>query len=324
MLRKTLEGIFLLGLSFCLDQGARAQELFPTSPVLDKQIRFWESIFSEYSSSYIVIHDRSEPHIVLGTIHLPSRGYANTLSPGIGKLSEREELLYSQVVASFTDGASAKNRSSLHLQVWKAYSRDKTALERLLRGEVKIRSQGGLADTFKKALKTSELYLPRMEKIFREHQLPRELTRLVFVESMFNLHARSKVGASGFWQLMPGSARPHIRVDRTVDERNSPYLATKAAARIMSQNYSALGSWPLAITAYNHGLGGMRRAVEQVGSRDLGELVTAYQSPSFGFASQNFYAEFVAALRTYEKLTRGKNPPKIASEPLPRRSTRSN
>lgn len=313
--RPTLRACLFLGLSLMLTSVAQASPHFPTSPAIENQIDFWERIFNDYTSAHIVLHDRTEPHIILGSVHLPSRGVANTQAPGLSKLSQREEQLYTDVLEDFaSDGEAAKRRSALHRQVWKAYSQDKSGLKRLLTGQASVRSQGGLADTFKKALHTSKLYLPRMERIFREENLPPELTRLVFVESMFNIRARSKVGASGLWQLMPGAARPYIRVNRKVDERNSPFLATKAAARIMAQNYRALGSWPLAITAYNHGLGGMRRAINRTGSRELHAIIANFEADSFGFASQNFYAEFVAAMRTHEKLSRSKNSTKLATD----------
>ena len=57
-----------------------------------------------------------------------------------------------------------------------------------------------------------------------------------------------------------------------------------------------LGSWPLAITAYNHGSEGMRRARESMGTTDIATIVRKYSSRSFGFASRNFYVSFLAAL----------------------------
>lgn len=57
-----------------------------------------------------------------------------------------------------------------------------------------------------------------------------------------------------------------------------------------------LGTWPLALTAYNHGAAGMRRAVEQTGTNDFVTIARTYQSRSFGFASRNFYPSFLAAL----------------------------
>ena len=141
-----------------------------------------------------------------------------------------------------------------------------------------------------------------MEKTFREEGIPPIITRLAFVESMFNLKARSRVGASGIWQFMPQTAKKYMRINRLVDERNSPFKATKGAAKLLSRNFQMLGSWPLAITAYNHGQGGMKRAVKQVRSRDLGAIIDKYSSSSFRYASQNFYAEFIAAANTYNRL----------------------
>ena len=69
------------------------------------------------------------------------------------------------------------------------------------------------------------------------------------------------------------------------------------AARLLEQNRRVTGSWPLAITAYNHGASGMRRAVRKLGSQDIAVISQKYKSRSFGFASRNFYAEFLAALR---------------------------
>jgi membrane-bound lytic murein transglycosylase D len=87
-----------------------------------------------------------------------------------------------------------------------------------------------------------------------------------------------------------------MRVEEAVDERKDPIASTTAAARLLNENYQALGTWPLAITAYNHGADGIRRAIETVGSRDLAEIVRLYRGKAFGFASRNFYAEFLAAL----------------------------
>ena len=143
-----------------------------------------------------------------------------------------------------------------------------------------------------------------MESIFLDHKVPTIITRLPFVESMFNTKAQSKVGASGIWQFMPQTARRFILLTPIVDERNSPIKATRAAAKLLSENFQELGSWPLAITAYNHGSIGLTKAIRFLGSRDIGRIVESYESPSFGFASRNFYAEFLAAARSFSELQR--------------------
>jgi membrane-bound lytic murein transglycosylase D len=95
---------------------------------------------------------------------------------------------------------------------------------------------------------------------------------------------------------MPYTGRRFMTITDAVDERLDPIVSTRAAARYLRDNYDRLGTWPLAITAYNHGPGGIARAVDQVGTTDIGEIVARYRGPSFKFASRNFYAEFLAAL----------------------------
>jgi membrane-bound lytic murein transglycosylase D len=87
-----------------------------------------------------------------------------------------------------------------------------------------------------------------------------------------------------------------MRIDHIIDERRDPYFATDAAARLLADNFSVIQSWPLALTAYNHGLAGMRRAVEVQKTSDIATIVAKYQGRTFGFASRNFYAAFLAAL----------------------------
>jgi len=129
-----------------------------------------------------------------------------------------------------------------------------------------------------------------------QHGVPAEIAALPHVESSFNLAAYSKVGAAGLWQFMPSTARRYMRVDSVVDQRLDPYTATEAAANLMLYNYRLVGTWPLAVTAYNHGPGGLRTAQEELGSSDIAVIVKRYQGKTFGFASRNFYVAFLAAL----------------------------
>jgi membrane-bound lytic murein transglycosylase D len=163
-------------------------------------------------------------------------------------------------------------------------------------GRRRMRFQLGQKDHFENSVEESGRYLPLMEDIFRAEGVPAELTRLPFVESSFNLKARSKVGASGIWQFMSTTGRLYLKVNDVVDERNDPIRATEAAAKLLKQNYESLQSWPLAVVAYNHGRMGMMRAVGKVGSNDLRDILANYKSRSFGFASRNFFWELVGAV----------------------------
>jgi membrane-bound lytic murein transglycosylase D len=75
-----------------------------------------------------------------------------------------------------------------------------------------------------------------------------------------------------------------------------PYRSTVAAAQLLQFNYDLLGSWPLALTAYNHGAAGMRRAKDKQGTDDIVTIIRRHQSRTFGFASRNYYVAFLAAL----------------------------
>jgi membrane-bound lytic murein transglycosylase D len=130
--------------------------------------------------------------------------------------------------------------------------------------------------------------------------MPRELSRLIFVESMFNLKAKSSVGASGIWQFMPQTGKLYLRMNKIVDERNDPIAATHASIKLLRHNYNELGTWPLAINAYNAGRGRLKQAVQTLGTKDIAKIVKNFKHRAYGFASRNFFPEYLAALEVAE------------------------
>jgi len=154
--------------------------------------------------------------------------------------------------------------------------------------------------------------------------LPPELSFLPVVESSYDMSARSFVGAVGIWQFMPATGKSYMRVDRFIDERRDPMESTRGAAAYLDQAYGYLGSWPLAITSYNYGQAGMARAVAEIGSSNLVDLIQQYNHPNFGFAPKQFYAEFLAAveigmnLQQYFPGVEQDAPRKIHERPLAR------
>jgi membrane-bound lytic murein transglycosylase D len=103
----------------------------------------------------------------------------------------------------------------------------------------RLRFQLGQKDRFLDGLYQSGRFLSFMEDIFKKEGMPLELTRLPFVESSFNIRARSKVGASGIWQFMRSTARLFIKLSPAIDERNDPLRATEAAARLLRYNFES-------------------------------------------------------------------------------------
>ena len=104
------------------------------------------------------------------------------------------------------------------------------------------------------------MFKDRINQIFSKAKLPLELTVLPHVESSFQVNAYSSAGAAGIWQFTRGTGRLFMNIGYDVDERRDPILSTIAAAKLLKLNFKALQSWPLAITAYNHGTQGMKNA----------------------------------------------------------------
>ena len=168
----------------------------------------------------------------------------------------------------------------------------------------RIKVQRGISERFAAGVRRSGRYMEHMRKIFSARGLPLELVYLPLVESSFRNDARSFRGAVGMWQFMPRTGRRYMRVTRLVDERRDPLEATRAAARLLQENYRELRTWPLAVTAYNHGRAGMKRAVRRVGTRDIVTIIKRYRGRTFKFASKNFYAEFLAAVHIMREVER--------------------
>jgi membrane-bound lytic murein transglycosylase D len=160
----------------------------------------------------------------------------------------------------------------------------------------RVRAQRGVKERMASGLQRSGRFIEQMQQIFRDRGLPVELTYLPLVESSFEVSARSHAGALGMWQFMRATGKQFLRVNHHIDERKDPLESTRAAASLLNQNYQTLGNWPLAITAYNYGAGGISRAVAEIGSDDLVELISRYDHRNWGFAAKNFYAEFIVAV----------------------------
>ena len=160
----------------------------------------------------------------------------------------------------------------------------------------RVRFQLGQSDRFRAGLIRAGTYEAHIAETFANMGLPAELSALPHVESSFDPTAYSKAGAAGLWQFMRSTGRRYMRIDSTVDERMDPYRSTVAAAQLLKFNYDLLGTWPLALTAYNHGASGMRRAKEKQGTDDIVTIIRRHQSRTFGFASRNYYVAFLAAL----------------------------
>ncbi len=268
---------------------AQASDGFPRPAELEHDVAFWRRIYTEVGTDGGLIHDPVRLDVVYEKVRFPGNLSPKERSNRIDAIKRKYSRILDRLAAGATDLSEEEQR--VH-DLWPKGTRR----SRFEQAAEEVRFQLGQADRFLEGVIRSGAYKPHIEKTFASMGLPRELAALPHVESSFNTYAYSKVGAAGMWQFMPATGRRYMRIDSVVDERLDPYRATEAAGKFLEQNYIVLDSWPLALTAYNHGTSGMRRAREQMGTSDITTIVRKYSSRSFGFASRNFYVAFLAAL----------------------------
>ena len=263
--------------------------LFERPDSLQPAIAFWTRVYSEVDSLAGFIHDSRDLDIVYETLHLNWYDKPDVQESKIEQAVQRYQDALHALATGKREALSADEQQVLVL--WG----DKASAETLEAAAERLRFQRGQADRIRDGVIRAGAWENRIRKTLHDFHLPQGLAALPHVESSYNPRVESHVGAAGLWQFTLFTGRHYLRVDHVVDERLDPVKSTEGAARLLQTYYAKLQSWPLAITAYNHGLSGVRRAVRETGSTDIGVIVQEYTGPRFGFASRNYYAAFLAA-----------------------------
>jgi len=268
---------------------------FPRYKELEPNVAFWRDSFTKWTSKQIAFHDVEHLDLVYSVLSIedivrsvPQRQQEDAIRARRKAEGERLEAMLQRIGAG-------QSRTEEEHRIVRAIARIGHEPEYATTLATQVRSQRGLGDKFCGAMQRAYAYLPMMREIMRSQQVPEELVALPLVESGYQIGADSSVGAAGIWQFMPGTGRLYLDVNDSYDDRRDPLRATEAAARMLRKSYDTLGSWPLAITSYNHGLGGVANAVKTMGTTHFGVIARHYKGKTFGFASRNFYAEFLAA-----------------------------
>lgn len=281
-----------LSLFFCLplslSSSSFAQD-FPVKGEISHRVEFWKKVYTEISTQEAFLHDDEDLRIIYEKVSLPENRKLR------GRFLRKLKNDYKQRLRSLSkkrDTDLSPEEKKLKELLGERSSNEYYQLSR------NLRFQYGLRDRYFQGLKRSYRYMDFIEKVFKDLGMPEELKFLPHVESSFNYQAYSKVGAAGIWQFMRSTARLYrLKVNYVVDERRDVFKATKAAAQLLKANFKKLGSWPLALTAYNHGAASINRAVKNLGTDQIHEIVERYKGRRFGFASKNFYATFMATVQ---------------------------
>ena len=272
----------LSGLIFSVAANS-AESDFPVPDNIRPAIEFWIKVYTEADTESGFLHDAENLSVIYTKLNRDRTAINNTRDDIANNL---------RVLASGKRSGLTRSQQEI-LNLWPA----NVSNERLAKAANSVRWQLGQRDRFIEGLQRAGAYREHIEDVVRSKGMPIELSILPHVESSFHPGAYSSAAATGMWQFVRSTAQRFMRVDYIVDERLDPYTATFGAMELLEFNHNALGTWPLALTAYNHGANGIARAVRDVGSNDIGRIIDEYKGPRFGFASRNFYPQFLAALQ---------------------------
>jgi membrane-bound lytic murein transglycosylase D len=277
----------ILGL---ITSAASAEVLFPRPSVIEPNVKFWVDVFATYSERDFIIVDRDQVWRIYQVLHLPGEGTPSRTD--IDAANDYLKTKFSNILNRLASGQAPVDFEERQVA---ALFKDQPA-SAFASAAQNLRVQEGMREQFREGLLRSRYYRSTMEQIFTDAGLPPALVALADVESGFYNRARSKAGAVGIWQFTRGTGRQFMRITRYHDDRLDPTAETAAAAKLLRSNYLTFGSWPLAITAYDYGSAGMTEAAELYAA-DYERIVRNYDGPHFGFASKNYYPEFLAALQ---------------------------
>ncbi|MDH3574310.1 MAG: transglycosylase SLT domain-containing protein [Desulfobacteraceae bacterium] len=258
---------------------------FPVYPSIEPNVKFWTKVYSEYSTAQGVLHDSQNLNIIYEVVELKI-GAKTINEKRIQKARGKYKTILKKLAQNpFVSDAEAKRVASLF-----GKNANRATFQKAI---YRIRCQIGQKDSFRYGIIRSGAFMDQIEDIFLSYGLPIDLIYLPHVESSFNLKAYSKFGAAGIWQFVREAGKRFMTVDYAIDERWDPIRSSEAAAQLLKHSYEKFGNWPLAITAYNHGISGMLSATWTKGGYE--EIFNHYKSKVFGFASRNYYSEFLAA-----------------------------
>lgn len=292
--------VTLLSLILYLSPSNVKASSFPHYKAIEKNVLFWEKIYSYYSEEEALVHDAYDLSLIYAVLPLLPRDL-----PAARKINRklRKDAAdnYQQILVRLSKTHRPRNSDEKRIY---SHLGGKRGTKRLEEAAQNIRIQTGLKERFTKGVIRSGKYIKEIKSTFASYKLPTKLAYLPHVESSFNNNAHSKSGASGMWQFTRATGKDYLTINSLVDERSDPIYAADAAARYLRDSYKALGNWPLALTSYNYGRAGMLRAQKAKGS--YSSIFSSYTEGYFKFASRNFYPEFLAAVKVAKKLE--KNP----------------
>lgn len=111
-------------------------------------------------------------------------------------------------------------------------------------------------------LKRANRVFPIIEPILKQYGVPDDFKYLAVIESGL-VNVVSPARATGIWQFMEQTAKERgMEVNGIVDERYHLEKSTEAACHYLQTAKNRFGNWTLAAAAYNAGIAGINRQIE--------------------------------------------------------------
>ncbi len=292
------------------DKDNKVSNLFEISPFYYPTVHFWFLIYTQFESTSVVLHDKNNLSIIYKVLDFSSLKQK--------KIPNNTLYILQQKISREKLEALRRDLNLLSIDPFSLTTESKKIFQMLLAAKVavpiarspriqffrnlrdNIRTQTGQKNFIHDGIVRSLPYQKFLARYFEARHLPKELLAIPFLESSFNPRAQSKVNALGIWQFMPLISSYYVpKSTKNFDYRQNVGVASVAASFLLSDNFKILKSWDLAVTAYNSGTRHLLKT-----KRELGRIVTLEDvirhsdSRHFGFASKNFYSEFLALAHT--------------------------
>src|SRR3569623_741295 len=234
-----------------------AADPFPVPAGLRDNVVFWRKVFAEWRQNQVALHDIDYPGMVFDVVELQG-DVQDSLSDDqreeVGQLRSNLESRLKRISASDPAELGAEDQALRQRIV------DVAGADAVADAYLRVRTQRGVRERFMRGLAHSGRYDAVFRRIFQEAGLPEDLAFLPHVESSFQNHARSSVGATGIWQFTRSAGRVFMTVNHAMDERLDPVASARGAARNHATAHQRHRRRPLAKTSNKHGKQGKARA----------------------------------------------------------------
>ena len=279
------------------DEHHRISDVFQLNNYWRSRVLFWFRIYTQYDLQTQIVHDSENLNVVYD-VYQTELPELDPLHPfvveNLVKSFRRIRLgeIKNKIKNLATNPEPTLNRV-LKNGFGPEVLKNNKFKDRLLEN---MRVQSGQRSQIYSAILRFYPYTKLLPYFAEKFAIPKELIAIPFLESSFNPEAVSKVNAMGIWQIMPFIESKFLPKTQGVEYLKSVVLSSLVALELLKQNFAILKRWDLSVTAYNSGTKHLLKARQILKSSNLSleDIFQNYKNPHLGFASQNFYAEFLA------------------------------